>query len=294
MNTVPKPYLWLIGSRPQTWAAAIAPVLVGCGEAIRLGGFSLPRALLALLVALALQIGVNYANDYSDGIKGTDLNRVGPLRLTASGSFSSQAVKRAAFLSFGVASLAGLWLVSLAGAWWLVIVGLLAVIAAWTYTGGKRPYGYLGLGEVGVFVFFGLVAVAGTVYTQVGSVSSVTWLAASGIGLIACAILMVNNIRDLPKDRLVGKNTLAVRLDERNARIAYAGMVLIPLLLNLIIAFTAPWVLITLVLWVPGLILAIGVLLGARGRLLVPFLVGTGMYELSFGILLAIGLGAGK
>ncbi|MDM7832232.1 1,4-dihydroxy-2-naphthoate polyprenyltransferase [Cellulomonas edaphi] len=284
------PQEWLAGARLRTLPAAAAPVLVGTGAAAEMGSSHLGMAALALGVALALQVGVNYANDYSDGIRGTDLDRVGPLRLTASGTATPQAVRTAAFASFGVAALLGLWLVALSGQWWLLAVGALAVVAAWTYTGGSNPYGYRGLGEVGVFVFFGLVAVAGTTYTQAGGVSWAAWVGAVAVGLLACALLMVNNLRDVPTDALVGKRTVAVRLGDHRARRVYAALVVVPVLLGGVCAFANPWAVIVLVLLVPASILAGVVLLGARGRALVPVLAGTGMLELGFGVLLGMGL----
>ncbi|MBI9113950.1 1,4-dihydroxy-2-naphthoate polyprenyltransferase [Sanguibacter suaedae] len=281
---------WVAGARPRTLPAAATPVLVGSGAAAQVGGFELVPALLALAVALALQVGVNYANDYSDGVRGTDLDRVGPLRLTASGTAPARAVKGAAFAAFGVGSLAGLVLVLVSGHWWLLAVGVLAVVAAWTYTGGSNPYGYRGLGEVGVFVFFGLVAVLGTTYTQVDRVTWPAVLGAVGVGLIACALLMVNNIRDIPTDAEVGKRTLAVRLGDHRARRTFLALVWLPLLLGALCAFWNPWTVIVLGLALPAVLLSIPVVAGARGRLLVPVLAATGLYELSYGALLALGL----
>ncbi|WP_250448386.1 1,4-dihydroxy-2-naphthoate polyprenyltransferase, partial [Actinotalea sp. C106] len=260
------------------------------GAAAQLGLASPLRALLAAGVALALQVGVNYANDYSDGIRGTDTDRVGPLRLTASGAAPAAHVKRAAFAAFGIGALLGLGLVALSGQWWLLAVGAVAILAAWSYTGGRSPYGYRGLGEVGVFVFFGLVAVLGTTYTQAGRISWLAVAGAVGIGLLACALLMVNNLRDIPTDVLVGKRTLAVRLGEHRSRRVYAAFVVLPLLLALACAPTAPWVLLVLLLVLPAGLLVGTVLLGARGVLLKPVLAGTGLLELGYGILLGVGL----
>ncbi|MEZ0448114.1 1,4-dihydroxy-2-naphthoate polyprenyltransferase [Cellulomonas sp. ICMP 17802] len=282
---------WVQGARPRTLPAAAAPVLVGTGAAAQLGEANLGRAALALGVALALQVGVNYANDYSDGIRGTDVDRVGPLRLTASGTASPGTVKGAAFAAFGVAALLGLALVALSGQWWLLAVGALAIAAAWGYTGGKRPYGYRGLGEVGVFVFFGLVAVLGTTYTQADELSWPAWVGAVAVGMLACALLMANNLRDVPTDALVGKRTLAVRLGERRSRQVYAALVVLPVLLGgVVCAFASPWALLVLLLLAPAVVLAVTVLLGARGKALVPVLAGTGMLELGFGVLLGLGL----
>jgi len=281
---------WIAGARPRTLPAAAAPVIVGTGAAAQLGSEDLLRGLLALGVALALQVGVNYANDYSDGVRGTDTDRVGPMRLTATGLARPRQVKLAAFAAFGVGSLLGLALVALSGQWWLIAVGAVSIAAGWYYTGGRRPYGYRGLGEVGVFVFFGLVAVLGTTYTQAGRIS---WPAAAGavsIGLIACALLMVNNLRDIPTDALVGKRTLAVRLGDHRARRVYAAMVLLPIALAVACAVVAPWSLLVLLLVLPAGLLAFTVLVGARGFALVPVLAGTGAYELCFGVLLGLGL----
>ena len=276
---------WLAGARPRTLPAAVAPVLIGTGAAAHLGAGHLGRAVLAGIVALALQVGVNYANDYSDGVRGTDLERVGPLRLTASGVARAQEVLLAAMASFAVAGAAGLALVAWSGHWWLLAVGALAILAAWTYTGGRRPYGYRGLGEVGVFVFFGLVATAGTTYTQADRVPWVAWLGAVGVGLLACALLMVNNLRDIPTDALTGKRTVAVRLGDRRARWGYAGLVVAPVLLGAACALAAPWSLLVLLLLAPVVVLA-----GARGVALVPVLAGTGLVQLAYGVLLGLGL----
>lgn len=281
---------WVAGARPRTLPAAVAPVLVGTGAAAQVGAEHLGRALLAAGVALTLQVGVNYANDYSDGVRGTDLDRVGPMRLTASGAARPAQVRTAAFAAFGVAALLGLGLVALSGSWWLLAVGALAVVAAWTYTGGKRPYGYLGLGEVGVFVFFGLVAVLGTTWTQAGELPWTAWVGAVAVGLLACALLMVNNVRDVPTDAVVGKRTLAVRLGERRARRVFAAMVVLPVLLGAACAVVAPWSLLVLLLLAPSVVLAVVVLLGARGLALVPVLAGVGALELAFGVLLGLGL----
>lgn len=281
---------WVAGARPRTLPAAAAPVFVGTGAAAALDSANLWIGLFALGVALALQVGVNYANDYSDGIRGTDVDRVGPLRLTASRLALASQVKTAAFASFAVAALFGLALVLVTGHWWMLAVGAAAIAAAWFYTGGKKPYGYYGLGEVFVFVFFGLVAVLGTTYTQADRISWAALAGAVAIGLIACAILMINNIRDIPTDFPAGKRTLAVRLGDRRARHTYIAMLWIPLVLGALCALTNPWALLVLLLLLPATLLSITVFAGARGRLLVPVLSGTGMYELAFGMLLGLGL----
>ena len=281
---------WIEGARLRTLPAAVAPVLVGTGAAAQLGSASVARALLAASVALCLQVGVNFANDYSDGVRGTDLNRVGPMRLTASGAARPGQVRTAGLLALGLGALLGLALVAVSGHWWLLAVGALAIAAAWFYTGGRRPYGYLGLGEVGVFVFFGLVAVLGTTYTQADTISWPAIAGAVGVGLLACALLTVNNIRDVPGDALSGKRTLAVRIGERRARRVFAWLLAGALLVGLACAVAAPGVLLLILLIVPAGVLAGTVLLGARGILLAPVLIGTGLLELGYGVLLGLGL----
>jgi 1,4-dihydroxy-2-naphthoate octaprenyltransferase len=253
--------LWVEGARLRTLPLAVAPIIAASGAATAMQAFNLGKTLLALAVALFLQIGVNYANDYSDGIRGTDSNRVGPLRLTASGSFQPKTVKFVAFGFLGLGALAGLVLVIITSLWWLIAVGAVAVLAAWFYTGGKKPYGYAGLGEVVVFVFFGLVAVIGTVYVQAPSLFKLweTWSlvlpVAIGLGLYASAVLMINNIRDIETDRPVGKNTLAVRVGKTWAKVIYFVMIWAPLVIgvsyltiNILPAFIFPLALILLLL----------------------------------------------
>jgi 1,4-dihydroxy-2-naphthoate octaprenyltransferase len=284
---------WLEGARPRTLPAAVAPVALGTGAAAGVGGASWPRALLALVVSLALQVGVNYANDYSDGIRGTDDDRVGPFRLTGSRAAQPGTVKRAAFAAFGVAGLAGVALVALSGAWWLLAVGVACVAAAWYYTGGRRPYGYAGLGEVFVFVFFGLVAVLGTTYTQAGRVTGDAVAGAVGVGLIACALLVANNLRDVGTDAVAGKRTLAVRLGAPATRRLYAGMLAVAAVAVLVAALTRPVALVALLavpLAVPPLRAVLG---GADGRALLPVLRDTGRLELAYGVLLGLGLAFG-
>jgi len=266
-------------------------VLAGSGVAAWAGGFALVQALLALVVSLALQIGVNYANDYSDGVRGTDAVRVGPLRLVGSGLAEPRSVKRAAFASFGVAAVAGLVLVVLTGLWWLIIVGAACVLAAWYYTGGQHPYGYRGLGEVFVFVFFGLVAVSGTVLVQVGSVPWTTWPVAVGIGALACSILVANNLRDLRGDLAVGKHTLATRLGDRGTRWFYVALVgLAAVAVVVVAAGTTWWALLGLVgiaLLVPAVRRVLG---GAQGPALIAVLKSSGTAELAYALGLVVGL----
>ncbi|WP_022873387.1 1,4-dihydroxy-2-naphthoate polyprenyltransferase [Nesterenkonia alba] len=273
---------WIAGARPRTLPMAVAPVLIGTAAALAQpttsGWFAyaplaettyspwddalwLLTAVLALVVSLALQVGVNYANDYSDGVRGTDDARVGPMRLTASGAAAPGRVKAAAFASFGVAAIAGLGIVVLTQAWWLIAVGVVCILAAWAYTGGSRPYGYLGLGEVMVFIFFGIIATVGTAYSVVETaavrgaeveVGSLVWVGAVSHGLIASALLMANNIRDIPTDRQAGKMTLAVRLGETRARWAYAAMIAAAVMLPVplvLLGPQSPWFLLVMAAW---------------------------------------------
>jgi 1,4-dihydroxy-2-naphthoate octaprenyltransferase len=283
---------WVEGARPRTLPAAVAPVLVGTGAAYALGQANIAFALLALLVSLALQVGVNYANDYSDGIRGTDQARVGPVRLVGQGLARAENVKLAAMLSFFSAAVLGLALVTLSDAFAMLFVGAASIAAAWYYTGGKRPYGYIGLGEVFVFVFFGLVATLGTTYTQALTVSPASIAGAVGVGAIASAILVANNLRDIPTDQLHGKRTLAVRLGETRTRRLYAVLLTVALACVLVVGVIHPTALVALVSFVLAYPLARRVLRGATGKDLVPVLSGTGRFELVYAALLALGLGA--
>ncbi len=276
---------WVIGARPRTLPAAVAPVLVA--SALAGSDFSPLPALLALFVSLALQVGVNYANDYSDGIRGTDTDRVGPTRITASGLATPVSVKRAAFISFAVAAIAGLALSAMTS-WWLILVGALAILAAWGYTGGKNPYGYLGLGELFVFIFFGVVATVGTFYVQSERITFDALLASIPMGTFACALLAINNIRDRALDAPAGKKTLAVRLGDRKARYFFATLIALGYIA--VIAMRNPWLLLVLLTTPVALRLVRGVLGQAQGRELVPFLASTGKLQLQFSILFAISL----
>ncbi|MEF3122494.1 1,4-dihydroxy-2-naphthoate polyprenyltransferase [Kocuria flava] len=279
------PAQWIEGARLRTLPMALAPVLAGSAAAQALHSFDLLRALLALLVALLLQVGVNYANDYSDGIRGTDDDRVGPLRLTGSGAARPQHVKAAALLCFGLAAVAGAVLVVLSRQWWFVPVGLSAVLAAWGYTGGRMPYGYLGLGDLFVFVYFGLVAVLGTTLTQAGTLNAEAWVAAAATGLIACALLMANNVRDLPTDREAGKRTLAVRLGDRRARAVFAAEIAVAFALLLLLVPANPWMVLVLLL-VPAAVPPVATVLRAGDRrLLVPVLKQCGVLNVGWALL---------
>ena len=280
---------WVAGARPRTLPAALAPVLVGTGAAAALDGFRPVPALLALVVALALQIAVNYANDYSDGTRGTDADRVGPMRLVGSGAAAPRQVLVAAGLAFAVAAVAGLGLAALSS-WWLVAVGAVCIVAAWTYTGGPLPYGYRALGEVFVFVFFGLVAVVGTTFAQTRTLPGLAVAVAVPIGLLVVAILVVNNLRDIDGDAAVGKRTLAVLLGDRRTRLAFAGLFVVAFAVIAAVGVLRPWVLLALLAVPLAVPPARTVLSGGRGPVLIGALQGTGLVTLATGVLLAAGL----
>ncbi|MDC5696435.1 1,4-dihydroxy-2-naphthoate polyprenyltransferase [Intrasporangium calvum] len=283
---------WIEGARPRTLPAAIAPILVGAGAAYQQGDIVWGYVALAALVALALQIGVNYANDYSDGVRGTDEVRVGPIRLVGQRLAAPRSVRTAAFAAFAVAAVLGLALVVLSGLWVMLPVGAVAVLAAWYYTGGSRPYGYLGLGEVFVFVFFGLVATLGTMATMT-SLTAAGWWGAIGVGSVASAILVANNLRDIPTDSVTGKRTLAVRLGDRGTRTLYVSLIAVAFLMAGLAALTTPFALLAL-LSAPLAVRPVrAVAGGAIGRDLIPALAGTGIFELAWAALLALGLALG-
>jgi 1,4-dihydroxy-2-naphthoate polyprenyltransferase len=303
--------LWIAGARPRTLPAAVVPVLVGTAVAAGyqhcsrpdseltvcisyhgIGGLTLWRFLAAMVVALFIQIGTNYANDYSDGVRGTDdATRVGPLRLVGSGLVRPGAVKRAAVLSFGVAAVAGLALAA-ATTWWLLLVGAVCFAAGWLYTGGPKPYGYYGFGELFVFVFFGLVATVGSTYVQLGTLPWLAWACGAAVGCLATALLVVNNLRDIPTDTAAGKRTLAVRIGDGRTRVLYVALMVVPYLLLPVIAGLGrrPWAVLAF-----GAIFAaqkpvLRVLEKAKGAALIPVLVGTARVQLVYGVLLAAGL----
>ena len=282
--------LWIEGALLRTLPLAIAPIALGAATASSLDRFDLALSILALVVALALQIGVNYANDYSDGIRGTDENRVGPLRLTGSGSKKPEAVKFAAFAFFGIAALAGLGIVILTGYWILVLVGLAAIVAAWFYTGGKNPYGYAGFGELAVFVFFGLVATIGTNFIQTGLIDPLAVLVGGAYGLYASAVLMVNNIRDIETDKKSGKITLAVRMGKKTASRVFILMIWLPVLLNLMLILVYPATLLGLLNLLLVLPATLIVLDGRSSKELITALKLTSFAGLGFGVLIGFGI----
>lgn len=285
---------WIEGARPRTLGAAIAPIAVGTGAAATVGAVQPLRAALALVVMLAAQIGANYANDYSDGIRGTDRERVGPVRLVGQGLAAPGHVRRAALVSLLVSAIAGLVLVALTGQWWLLAMGAVALLAAWLYTGGPKPYGYIGLGEIFVFVFFGVVPVVGTAYVQALAIPTAAWVASIGVGALICAVLVANNLRDIPTDAAVGKHTLAVRMGDRATRVGYvvlvvsAFAVIPPLALPGGLGLPFAWLgIVSAALALRPVLAVVG---GATGRALVPVLQSTGLLVLAYGLLLGAGL----
>jgi len=280
---------WIEGARPRTLPNAVAPVVVGSAAAALAGGFSWWKALLALVVAVALIIGVNFANDYSDGIRGTDDVRVGPVRLVGAGLVAPVRVKQAAFACFGIAAAAGIAL-SVTSAWWLLLIGAVCVAGAWFYTGGSRPYGYAGFGEIAVFVFFGLVAVLGTEFVQAGAVTWAGVLGAVAVGSLSSAVLVSNNLRDIPTDAQTGKITLAVRLGDRRTRILFTVLLIAPLVCSavLIPVTGSPWPLLGLIAAPVAGSAARPVLGGGHGAALIPALRDTGLAMLIWAIGTAI------
>lgn len=283
---------WWVGARPRTLPAAVVPVMVGASAALNAtSGDEVVwwRVGLALVVSLALQIGVNYANDYSDGVRGTDDDRIGPIRLVASGLATPAAVKRAALAAFGVAAIAGLVLAA-STTWWLLAVGAASIAAAWGYTGGPRPYGYAGLGELFVFVFFGLVATVGTTYVAVQVISGLSILLGIGVGALACALLVINNLRDRPGDERVGKRTLAVRLGDRATRHLYVVLIAIALAVAVVGALSGtPWVALGLLMAGAAQRPVRTVLAGTTGAGLIPVLAETGRVQLLWGVAVTAG-----
>jgi 1,4-dihydroxy-2-naphthoate octaprenyltransferase len=280
---------WIVGARPKTLPAAVVPVAVGLAAAAGSNGNRWWLGVPALVVSLALQVGVNYANDYSDGVRGTDEVRVGPLRLVGSGLVAPNKVKAAAFVAFGIAAVAGL-VIALCTSLWLLVVGVAAIAAAWFYTGGKNPYGYIGLGEVFVFVFFGLVATVGSTFAVSESLPSLSWLASVPVGCLACALLVVNNLRDIPTDTDAGKKTLAVRLGDRRTRGFYVLLCVVAAVFVVLTGVQRPSAVLGLVglaAVAPGVATVRG---GAKGRDLIAVLGATGRAQMLFGLAFGLGL----
>ena len=285
----------MAGARPRTLPAAVVPVLVGA--ACALGSSedargSWWRVSLAAVVSLALQVGVNYANDYSDGVKGTDAQRVGPMRLVGSGAVAASAVKKAAFIALGIAAVAGLWL-AVETSLWLLVVGAAALVSAWFYTGGPRPYGYIGLGEVFVFVFFGVVATVGSTFAVTEEIPSISWIASIVVGCFACALLVVNNLRDIPGDTVAGKKTLAVRLGDGPTRTMFIGLFVLAttgIVASAVVA--GPWCLLGLLGVGAALPACHQVRDGAKGRDLIAVLQGVGRAQLVLAGAYALGIAA--
>jgi 1,4-dihydroxy-2-naphthoate octaprenyltransferase len=282
--------LWVQGARPRTLGAAVAPVLVGTSAAVaEADGVIWWRAACALIVALALQVGVNYANDYSDGVRGTDQDRRGPVRLTATGLATPVAVRRAAFLSFGVAAVVGLVLCLVVNPW-LLLVGVAAIGAAWLYTGGPKPYGYLGLGELMVLVFFGFVATVGSAYVQIERIPAAAWWGSLVVGLLACAILLANNVRDIPTDATTGKRTLAVRLGATTARRMFVACYVGSFASVVIIGISQPWALLGLLALPLAVMPVRTILTRSDPPSLVAVLVATSKVEVVVAVLVSVGL----
>ncbi|WP_026453636.1 1,4-dihydroxy-2-naphthoate polyprenyltransferase [Saccharomonospora iraqiensis] len=282
---------WIEGARPRTLPNAVAPVLVGAGLAAELSALSWLRSGLALLVSLALIIGVNFANDYSDGVRGTDDERTGPQRLVGSGVATARSVLTAAWTSFAVAAVFGLVLVALSGRWWLLAVGAVSIGAAWFYTGGSRPYGYSGLGELAAFTFFGPVAVLGTVYVQAGTVNWESVVGAVAVGAWSAAVLVANNLRDIPTDRETGKHTVAVRLGDTATRRLWLALVIVPFVVTVVLGPVHPLAFVGVIALVLIAAPARAVLTGYEGEDLIPVLRDTGMSMLAWAALTGAALG---
>lgn len=281
---------WIAGARPRTLPAAIAPVLVGtCLMHHDKRPINLLNAVASLMVSLLLQIAVNYSNDYSDGIRGADESRVGPVRLVASGLATATRVKTAAYVSFSLASVSGLFLSSRTS-WWLIAIGVVCIVAAWTYTGGARPYGYIGFGEISVFIFFGVVATVGSYFVQSQKITWQSVLLSIPMGALSCAILSVNNLRDLPKDALVNKKTLAVRVGDKNARRMFVALIILAHLAAILSSLITPWSLLTIIFIPSSTKISRAVIQGSQGAALIPILGRVGKLQLSIAAVMAISL----
>lgn len=279
---------WIQGARLRTLPLAIAPVVLGVSSAILAGAWNLGLALLALVVALALQIGVNFANDYSDGIRGTDDVRVGPARLTGSGRVKPELVKRAAWIAFALAGVAGVIVVVLTAQWELLLIGAAAIAAAWFYTGGASPYGYRGLGEIVVFVFFGPVATVGTAWLLIGSIPFESWLTGSAAGFFASAVLLVNNIRDIDQDRLAHKRTLAVWLGPVASKVLLVVLLVLPYVIVGVLSLVFVWAPLVLLTGIITIVVIVIVLLSKTPKDLITAL---GVMSLN-ALVFALALGA--
>lgn len=280
---------WIEGARPRTLPNAVAPVIAGTGAAAWLGSAVWWKALLALLVSVALIVGVNYANDYSDGIRGTDDERAGPLRLVGAKLAAPRAVLTAALVSLAVAAVAGVALAALTAPW-LIGVGVLCLAGAWLYTGGSRPYGYAGFGEIAVFVFFGLVAVLGTQYTQALRTDWVGVAAAVAVGALSSAVLVANNLRDIPTDRVAGKMTLAVRLGDAKTRVLYQSLLAMSAVMTVALMRATPWCALGFLALPLAMKATRPVRAGSGGRDLIPVLRDTGLTLLVWSIAVAAAL----
>lgn len=279
---------WVGGARLRTLPLAVAPVIVGAGLAHMAQSFSWTLSLLALAVAVLLQVGVNYANDYSDGVRGTDEFRVGPARLTGSGLVNPKRVLTLALVFFALAAVAGIIAVLISERWWFLLVGAVAILAAWFYTGGKRPYGYAGWGEVMVFIFFGLVATAGTVWLQTELIMQEVWWAGAGVGLFAVAVLIVNNTRDIETDKLAGKRTLSVRIGDRASRILFSVSVLLPFVVPAVYGAVHPGMVLVwfvLIIVIPCVVIT---LTASTARELIMVLGLTSFAALAYAVLLSV------
>lgn len=281
---------WITGARVRTLPLAVAPVILGSASADLVDRFDPTLAILALAVSLFLQIGVNYANDYSDGVRGTDANRVGPLRLTGSGTVRPQAVRRAAAITFGLAAVAGSAIVLITGEWWLLVIGAVSIAAAWYYTGGRYPYGYAGLGEISVFVFFGLIATVGTAYIQILAIDPMAVLLGINFGFYATAVLLVNNIRDVATDQVSDKNTLSVRIGVRASKWFFGILLVLPVIFNILLASLYPATLLglaNLILVFPAFMAGV---MGKTAEDYIAALKFTSLAGFGYGLLVGLGL----